>query len=342
MTTIDDRPNPLNLWILLSLLMVFCAPGGLHAGGQQMTLRINDTMVDPGGLAAIVLRTYAPRGISQGQICFRGSTANRADGTTPVGPFVALEQAVVFSETGDAQVVETFDGSTQTTMIEFESLSATINWADGPLAVLYFRVDGLVTPGQEFVLELDLADTFAFDADGQPIALVPRSGELGIRAPGDLYELSAEGDAVGPGEVAVLGVETSELFAIGNGQVALHYDPALTTGSPMVLMDPRHGNAWFDVDDSLPGRVVVSFESPDTSLNEVPGQLISFRVQVAPDASIGSQSTVFLDPLLTFLIDDQGDTVPLALAADLLEVIEGGLIFADGFETGLSPWIVVQ
>ncbi len=341
MTLTLDRSKTSSWWIVLLLVVMVCLPSTLHAGGGQMTLRINDTMAEAGDMAAIVLRTYAPRGISQGQICFRSASAARTqDGTG--GPFATLEEVIVFSEDGDAEVIETFDDGTQTTLIEFESLSATINWADGPLAVLFFRLHATLSPGQEFELELDLADTFVFDADGQPISLVPRSGALEIRAPGDPYELSAEGDDVGPGEVAVLGVETSELFEIGSGQVVLRYDPDLAGGLPTVVMDPRHGSASFNVDDSVPGRVWVDFVSADASLNQVPGQLISVHLPIATDAPIGNQSLVSLDPLLTQLQDPQGMAIQLALANDVLEIVEGGLIFADGFETGLAPWIVVQ
>jgi len=99
-------------------------------------------------------------------------------------PFVTLEQAVVFSEQGDATVVESFDSATQSAFISFESLSASINESDGPLAILYFRVSTSAVPDEEFQLDLDLGDTFVFDDTGQPVALEAESGRLRIREPG--------------------------------------------------------------------------------------------------------------------------------------------------------------
>ena len=323
-------------WAILS------GPGALFAGGEAMTLRINDATTRPGARVAVVLRTYAPRGISQGQVCFRSSAA-RPQGEAPAGPFRSLDEVVVFSQTGDAEVVQTFDGVTQTALIEFQSASATINWADGPLAVLFFHLTPLVAPGDEFDLILDLANSFLFDAEGQVIPIEPRAGLLTVLAQGVPSELSAEGDSVPAGSVAALGVETSELFAVGSGRVALSYDPDFVSGTPAVTMDPRHGAAFFSVDDLTPGRVVVSFSSPDGSLNSVPGALVSIALPTSAGLPPGSQSGVTLDPTLTHLEDPAGSPIALTLAGDVLEVGNpASLIFSDGFESGdLLRWTSV-
>ena len=319
-----QKTNPLISALVVASFVV--APGALLAGDEAMTLRINDTTAEPGDRVAVVLRTYAPRGVGQGQICL-----GRVDGNED-SVLLALEEVVVFSELGDAEVVQTFDGATQVALIEFSSQSASINWADGPLAVFFFRLDPTLQPGQEFELGLDLADTFLIDAEGQNIALEPRGGTLTVRVPGAPYELAAEGDDVVAGEVAGLGVETSELFPIGSGQVALRWDPAAAAGPPTVLMDARHGNAFFNVDLAVPGRALVTFDSPDGSLNEVPGKIISVDL---PTASLPPGfSPVTLDPILTHLESPSGLPLPITLIADVLEIEVVGLIFADGFESG--------
>ena len=318
---------------------VFLAiPGFLLAGEEAMTLRINDTMAEPGSRVAVVLRTYAPRGISQGQICFKSNAAFSA-GEAPSSPFLSLEEVVVFSETGDAEVVQTFNGTTQETLIEFESLSATINWSDGALAVLFYRLTSAVEPGEEFTLDLDLANTLLFDAAGQVIPVEPRSGVLTVRAPGAPYGLAADGDSVPAGSSAVLGVETGEIFAIGSGAVAVLYDPTFASGPPVVTMDPRHGAAIFSVDTQTPGRVVVSFTSADGSLNSVPGNLVSIALPTSPTLPPGSQSAVTLDPGLTHLEDPAGASIALVLGGDVLDIEDGNVIFADGFESGdFAAW----
>ena len=137
-------------WLLpvAALALSISFPGMLLAGGESMTLRINDTSAEPGGLAAVVLRTYAPRGVGQGQICLAAAANRGASGS----PFVSLESVVVFSEQGDANVTQSFDEGAQMGLIEFDSLSATINWSDGPLAVLFFRVADTVTRARSSIL----------------------------------------------------------------------------------------------------------------------------------------------------------------------------------------------
>ena len=112
--------------LLLSLALVWqaAAPGALLAGDDALTLRINDTTAEPGGRVAVVLRTYASRGVGQGQIIVRVRPKRR--GVAPSGPFVALEQAVVFSAEGDASPVDVFDSGGQTALVEFDSPSATV------------------------------------------------------------------------------------------------------------------------------------------------------------------------------------------------------------------------
>ena len=322
---------------LAAFLLIVSRPGAL-LGADSLTLRLNDTAAAAGERVAVVLRTYAPRSISQGQICFR--SVHRTDGAAAANsPFTALEEVRVFSEMGDVEVIETFDSGSQTALIAFESLSATINWADGPMAVFFFRLDGALAPGQEFALELDFDETFVLDETGQSIAVEPRGGELTIRQPGAPYALAVDGDEVAAGEVAELGIETSELFAIGSGQVALRFDPDFAAGVPTVTMDERYGMASFSVDASVPGRVVITFASPDGSLNEVPGQLIRIALPTSPDMPSGSQADLSLDPLLTGLQDPSGGSIALQLEGDLLTLGTTSLVFADDFEAGdLSRW----
>ena len=322
----------------LALLIAFAlAPGAARAGEDPLTLRINDTIAEPGGLAAVVLRTYASRGVGQGQIIL-GSRRPKSRGAVVSSPFVELEGVVVFSEAGDVSPTGSFDGGTQMAMTDFESPSAAINLADGPLAAFYFRVAPDIQPGEEFELFLDTEGTALFDVLDQSIAVEPRSGILRIRAPGAPYQLAAEGDVVLPGEVAALAVETSELFAISYGEVVFTYDPAFAAGPPAVTMDPRYGASWFAVDLATPGEVMVTFQSFSGSLNTiVPGQLISIDL---PTTTVppGGFSPLALDPARTRLEDPPGVEIPLILAGDTL-VLEGAAIFADGFESGdLARW----
>lgn len=319
-------------------------------GQEPLTLRSNDAEVRPGGLAVVVLRTYAPRGVGQGQLCMRaveppaqltipGDDSGAEKAGEGLGhPFVALEEVVVFSAEGDATSSSNFDPLSQTAILSFESLSATINSTDGPLAALFFRVDPDIAPGALFELRIDPGDTFLIDEDGQEVPLEIRSGELEILAPGDPVALAAEGDRIPPGTVAHAGVSSAEGLALASGVVSFLYDTTLVAGSPMVTLDPRHGESVASVDLGTPGRVTVSFDSPDGSLNTIPGQLISIALPLRPDIPIGTLSPVSLDPS-SWAEDASGQPLELALGDDVIEIVAPEVLFADGFESGdLSGW----
>jgi hypothetical protein len=318
--------------VALIAAVLAIAPGSPAAAGEPLTLRINDAMAVPGARMALVLRTYAPRGVGQGQICL--NVRSRGPGNSPL---VALEGAAVFSQEDDAEVDMAFDGPAQMAMVAFSSASGTINWADGALAVFFFRLDGALAPGQTFIIDLDPAGTFLIDAEKQNIPLDLRGGDLTVRAPGAPMVVAAEGDNVTAGSVAALGVETSQLLPLRLGQVALRWDPAAASGPPVVTMDPRHGAADYTVDLTVPGRALVAFLSPDGSLNEVPGKIVSVDLPTASNAP--PSSLVTLDPVLTYIVDASGLPLQVELIADLLEIRVQSLVFADGFESGgIDEW----
>lgn len=167
------------------------------AAKDSLTLRVNDTKAAPGGIAAVVVRTYAPRGMEQGEICVTsgGGTKATTIGALPdlkvlgrkvtakavSGPFVALEAVDVYSVAGDATSTAAYDAASQMALLRFASASGTVNEGDGPLAVFYFRVSSAVTDGDRYPIDLNLAGTYLIDADGEPIEIEARGGRLEIK-----------------------------------------------------------------------------------------------------------------------------------------------------------------
>lgn len=325
------------MWKEISMAAAVAACLAAPAAAEPLTLRLNDATAEPGGLAALVLRTYAPRGVEQGHLCVRAKPRTKAALTS--SPFVDLEDVVVFSDAGDAASSSVFDAATQTADVDFTSASGTVNGSDGPLAVFFFRLHNALAGGEEFDLEIDLGATVLIEAGGGSIPLELRAGVLTIRSAGAPQQLAAEGDEVAPGSVAVLGVETREPFAVGGGQAAFTYDPAFAAGPPVVAMDPRYGDSTFTTDTSVAGRVVVTFQSPGGTLNTVPGAFISIDLPTSAALPPGSVSTVALDPSATYLEDPQGQAIPVELAEGVLELASEGWIFGDGFESGdVTGW----
>ncbi len=324
----------ISTYSLLALLGLAMLPQPVDA--ESLTLRLNDTEGRPGSLVALVIRTYAPRGIGQGQLCFRTLSQNLTGTTSKgleAGPFAALEDFIVWSTTGDAVAGASFDDTNQTAMLDFSSFSGSINLEDGPMAALIFRLRDNLPTNSSFEVGLDGAESFLFDADGVPVPLEIRPGELVILPSAAPYSLSAEGDEIPPGGLAQLGFATQEIFPISQGQVAFEYDPSVAQSLPTVTFDGRHGNAIVTIDQSQSGRVLVSFASSDQSLNWIPGQLIGINLRLRDNIPEGTSSAVRLDAASTWLEGPSGPYL-LLLEDDIIEVTSLGTLFADGFENG--------
>lgn len=312
--------------ILLTVLLALLLLPGLGAAREALTLRVNDAIGEPGGLVAVVIRTYASRPVGQGQICFLARS--RVDGapSSPSSPFASLEETRIFSRRGDAVGISSLRlaGESQEVFVELSSESASINRKDGPLAVLFFRLRDDVEPRQRFTIEIDTANTLLLDAKGEVIEIEPRAGELELRRPGAAFSAEAEDDEVEPGERAELGMETYEPVAMASGQIGLRFEPDVVgEGRIRVRMRKQHGKRRFRADRSTPGLVLVSFESADASWNTVPGEILSVIVPTSREVAPGSTSRIWLDPALTWFVDPEGDLLPF-------ELEDGELEFADG------------
>lgn len=303
----------------LFLLILFCAVGAPAAAKDTLTLRVNDAIAEPGGLVAVVVRTYASRPAGQGQICIIAKSGRA--GAAPQSPFASLVDAVVFSTKGDAVNLAAMEstGAGQIILIEFSSPSGTINRRDGPLAVLFFRLRDDVSPNQRFAIELDLADTRLMTPRGEPIRLEPRGGELQVRRPGAPFLAEAEDDEIEPGERAEIGLGTFEPVGMSEGQIGLRFDPDLVAGPVKVKMKKQHGKRRFQADRSEPGLVLVSFRSKNASFNSVPGELLEVSFKTPRGTPVGTRSRVWIDPSLTFFADAVGDLLPFEFEDGVLE-----------------------
>jgi hypothetical protein len=309
--------------------------GGTGGGGaDKLVLRINPAIGAPGGIVDVVLRTYAPRPIKQGQVVVRIAprpAPAAAAATFPVGPVrggltlkaltqpvrpLTLLSVVVFSPVGDStsKAVLTALPDSQSIQVNFQSPSGAINSADGPLAVFRFQLDPGVAPGDVFDLSLDPLQTNLKDPAGHPITVTPRPNTLTVRAPSDPLTVQAGDAVVVPGTVTPeLGVVTFEPFALSGGHITLNWDPVLADGPPTVKLDPRYGQAVYTADASQPGRLVVDFVSPDASFNTVPGTIVAISLPISSSGPAGTTSPFAFDPAETWLLDPQGARLALTL-----------------------------
>lgn len=303
------------------------------AASDSLTLRVNDARGGPGDLVAVVVRTYASRPIGQGQICVgtkrgRPGKATAASTGGVIGaaasessPFARLEKVEVFSAKQDATFQFSFDG--QEADVTFRSPTGSINAVDGPLAVFHFRLSNSVKPGEVYTIDLDVADSLIVAGSGQRLQIESKPGELEIRE-GDGGEdeeikLAATGGRVRRGKVARVRLGTEDRIGLSSGRIALRYDARLVKGKPWVRIDPRYGKATVLVDTDTPGLVVIHFQSPDRSLNRVPGDLFEVRMTISRQAPRG-RSPVTIDRGLTFLRDEDGDQLDLEIQDGVLIV----------------------
>jgi hypothetical protein len=142
------------------------------------------------------------------------------------------------------------------------------------------------------------------------VELDPRPAVLTIRNPSAPYAIEAEGDEVEPGEVAELGVQTFEPFQIKSGQMVMRWNPAVAAGPPTVAMDQRFGKSTFTVVRRR-GLLIVRFQSPDASLNTVPGTFISVSLPTTAGAAFGTTSPFTIDTTRSFLLNRRGGRIPL-------------------------------
>ncbi len=284
------------------------------AAGCRARTACGTVEAHPGGVVAVVVRTYAPRPIRQGQICLtvvlRGTDAS---------PFEHIESALVYSVQADAWQNAAIDSAdpSDPILVRFASPSASINAADGPLMAVFMRLRKDVAPGSEYEINVDFANTIVLDSLGQPIQIRPRDGRLRIKQPGAPVEAAASAEWLRPG-LALLSLETEEVRPLSSGQIGLRFPMRAFPQQPKVFVDWRYGAANLDV-TWLPGLVIVAFDSPDNSLNTLPGDIISIVAEAGPLAP-QARLPITLDPSLTFLRDDQGNDLALFIENDVLEI----------------------
>lgn len=336
------RPFLSSLLCAMLLFGTSLIPGTANAAvpAEPLTLDVRDSTALPGGVLAVVLRTYTPRGVGQGQIClgFRGQVQfeSLAFGG---GPLESLLDVQVINPSNDATFTVDFDAATQEVLLDFSSISGDINSEDGPVVVFYFRVDDAVTAGTDFDLSIDLQNTELFDSQGRPIILDTREGRMTIRSPGAAVEIDAEGGEVTPGFDARITIETEESLPLASGSFTVTYDPTIAVGPAQVVHDPRYGDVTFSASSPQPGQIDVSFTS-DGSLNRLPGELFVVEVPTRNDLALGSQSAVALNDVVFF--DVQNQEVEMESESDPILFVAEEPLFSDGFEEGTAEaWCIV-
>ncbi len=139
----------------------------------SLVLRIDSTEdLVPGATVELVIRTYNPKPISQGQVdlAFDRRVFRTVDAVTVQG---AEPDVSYRADLGTPGLI----------LLSFSSPSASINRLDGAMITLRMTLDATLQPGDQTWLTIDLPNTFLLDQDGRPVALATRGGQFTIEEP---------------------------------------------------------------------------------------------------------------------------------------------------------------
>ncbi len=319
-----------------ALALLLCL--GISRGEAQeaLTLRVADSETEVGGVAVVVIRTYAPRPVTQGQLCFRLRRTLRRGASQPL---LTLEEARVFSSNGvispDIQILD--DGAT--VMLEFTSGAADVNESDGPLAALFLRAGDALMAGDEVEVELDLAATTLSDGVGAPIPVEGRGGRLRVVPVGSALQWEIGSATVPAGQTGLVEISTQRSLPLGAATLSVEYVTTHLRDLPTARLLRDHGDANMVVSHPSPGVMDIDLDSPGMNLNEVPGDLV--ELQLPTDSSVvgGTLSAIGWRVAESSAEDAGGLEVDLAFEDGQLEILASAVIFMDAFESGdLSAW----
>lgn len=342
-------PNPLSNAPAATLLALLagCLPClASSAAAQELPLEVlvDESRVVLGEEVQLVVRTVESRPLASASF---GLEMRDRDGF-PTVLFANLVSAAVYAGTaggaGDATIQTQWNPASQRIDVTLSSPSAMLNEAFGPLAVLRFTLDPSVGQGDRFEIALD-PDMALMDALAEPVVTLPAGGRVRIIDADPGQNLGALGGEVYPGGDMVLGAMTVRPYPIGGGTIELLYDASLADGPAVVTLDQRYGATVIDsIDDSVPGRVLVTFHSDGALYNaSLHGAIFTVVVPARADVPVGTISIVALGPA-TALTDAAGIPIELEIDVEQLDFIAPEFLVEAAFEGGnfTEWWTIVN
>lgn len=345
-TTTPNLPSQPPASVLLALL-AGCLPllaSPVAAQELPLELLVDESRVVLGEEVQLVVRTVESRPLASASF---GLEMRDRDGF-PTVLFANLVSTAVYAGTaggaGDATIQAQWNPVAQRIDVTLNSPGGTLNEAFGPLAVLRFTLDPSVGEGDRFEIAMD-PDMALVDALLAPVTTLPANGRVRIIDADPGQNLGALGGEVFPGGNMVLGAMTVRPFPIGGGTIELLYDASLADGPAVVTLDVRYGATVVDsIDDSVPGRVLVTFHTDGALYNaSLHGAIFTVVVPSRADVPVGTISVVALGPA-TALTDAAGVPIELEIDVEQLDFIAPEFLARGTFEDGnfTEWWTVVN
>lgn len=141
-------------------------------------------------------------------------------------------------------------------------------------------------------------------------------------------------DAVGaPGGQAVVTLRTYSTRPVGQGTICMRFDPAQGQVPPLSTL--KGVKVFGQADDVVQsfstsvqnGALIidVEFASASASINTVDGPFAAFYFDVSPDALVGQETEIEIDPGVTGLLDENGFPIPIELRSGELTIRDPGM-----------------
>ncbi len=317
--------------VLSALAIVVSAGAAALAQTPPVLVLVDGLEADPTATqVSLVVRTTGAAALASGSLVVEA--VDKEGGGAAA--FASVLSATAFSTAGDATASALLDVPSQRLEIHFASPSATLNEAFGPL----LRLDLELAPGlvedQRFDLRVVPGLTELVAAGGELVPALADRGRLRLRPadPGEA-DLGPLGGEVAAGELAVFGAATGRPFAIGSGTIEILFDASVADGDPVLVVDSRYGSAEIDALAIEPGRVLVTFHSPDGDLNGMLyGLVFAVALPTRADLEVGTLADLSLGPA-TQLFDPLGAPLLVELDdTDVLDFVPEDLVLEAGFE----------
>ncbi len=347
------------VWTGFVAFLSLVSPSRALADGgpdDPVPLTLWNVQVRPGHPYIISIRTCQPRGISQGQILIRRGNGR----TSPLRQAVVFSRRndglIQTSQAGPADLLAGFS-SAEAGINEDHGPFLALLMSPDPSFVVGQELDLSVIAESTQLIDEDLLPSPFETLDGI-ITIIDESSPFLVEVTDLRKQPTVFGR--GSDEVLV-SVGTRELHRLSRAQIVLHYDPAVVTSVDLsdlwdmsnVLLDspyfldsaapgvrpvrPARGDddddddSWEDdseegfgsdirsyLDTTEPGVIVLNLVSPRGAINLLPGPMVEFELELAENFG---NSSLFLDPHRTVMIDRNGERLSLELRAANLSVV---------------------
>ncbi len=266
-------------------------PGSPISSPQPtLTLAVDGGSLVPGASGDVVVRSLNALPISRGQVTIQVDPPIFID--NPVLGFASALQAgsVVMRTTAPGSYVVDLDGT-----------ASPFNSQAGILVIISGTVRQDLPIGSTVSVAMEAS---AVTATGERVQVLARGASLPVVADDPSLVLSVDSGAdLIPGTTVDMVIRSYNPKPISQGQIDLTYDRTAFGPVQSARVHGSEPDVSFTADLNTPGRVLLSFTSPSSSINRLDGPMITLRMTLDAGLQPGAQTWMTIDLPNTILLD---------------------------------------